>query len=93
MAHGTTARGGDWTDAEIARFNRRDAAFLAYGMDAEGAERLARQMLYRDRPGEGDDRRVCFECAHMDRRSCTAGQPLMPLVMQRCPKFSIKKAS
>lgn len=82
--------GGDWTDPEVSRFVRRESAFLEHGLDVQGAEKLAQQLLYRDRPESGDDRRVCFECAHLSRLRCTAGHPAMPFVMQRCPGFALK---
>ena len=36
---------GDWSDTEIKRFLKREATFLQEGLDADGAERLAQQML------------------------------------------------
>lgn len=86
----TIATGGDWTDNEIARFLRRKAAFIREGLDADGAERLAQQMLYRDRPDSGDDRRVCFECAHLRGTRCMKGVVPMLFILQRCGEFDMK---
>lgn len=89
----TIATGGDWTDTEIARFLRREAAFIREGLDADGAERLAQQMLYRDRPESGDDRRVCFECRHLrENARCRPGYLPLRFVMQRCEGFELKGA-
>lgn len=80
-----------WTDAELARYHRRVAVFTQHGLDEDRAERLADQLLRRDRPEEADDRRVCFECQHFQPpRRCYAGEPAMPFVLQRCPRFNLK---
>ena len=73
-----------WTDSEIARFQKREAAFIKNGLGIDDAEKLAETMLYRDRPDEDDDRRVCFECKHFAPEKCRNGQALNPFVMQRC---------
>ncbi len=79
-----------WTDSEIARFQKREAAFIKNGLGIDDAEKLAETMLYRDRPDEGDDRRVCFECKHFAPEKCRNGQALNPFVMQRCPWFELR---
>lgn len=79
-----------WTEQETARYHRRVAAFTQHGLEASDAERLADQLLRRDRPEEGDDRRVCFECRHFKPMRCFAGEPPIPFVLQRCPKFQLK---
>lgn len=81
-----------WTDAEIHRFVRREATFIAHGLAEHTAERLAQSLLLRDRPEEGDDRRVCWECDHFTVRNfrCQAREACLPFVMQRCPSFLIK---
>lgn len=86
-------QGGDWTEIEIKRFFKREAAFIQEGLDADGAERLAQQMLYRDRPDSGDDRRVCFECRYLrENARCRPGMQPLRFVMQRCPGFELKGA-
>ncbi len=79
-----------WTDSEIARFQKREAAFIKNGLGIDDAEKLAETMLYRDRPDEDDDRRVCFECKHFAPEKCRNGQALNPFVMQRCPWFELR---
>jgi hypothetical protein len=79
-----------WTDSEIARFQKREAAFIKNGLGIDDAEKLAETMLYRDRPDEGDDRRLCFECKHFAPEKCRNGQALNPFVMQRCPWFELR---
>jgi hypothetical protein len=83
------------------RFAARRATFIAEGLCEEQAEELARSMMARDAENRvvrmKDDRRVCFECAHYQRKLCVAirdkaDKPTMPLrfVLQRCPKFQLK---
>ena len=79
-----------WTDSEIARFQKREAAFIKNGLGIDDAEKLAETMLYRDRPDEDDDRRVCFECKHFAPEKCRNGQALNPFVLQRCPGFELR---
>lgn len=87
----TDQQGGDWSDTEIKRFLKREATFLQEGLDADGAERLAQQMLYRDRPDSDDDRRVCFECKHLRPNArCKTGMLPIRFVLQRCPGFDLK---
>lgn len=83
-------KGGDWTDREIQRFIKRSAIFEQEGFG--DAEKLAEQMLYRDRPDSGDDRRVCFECKHLRGKKCAA-QSIPPLrfVLQRCDDFKLRE--
>lgn len=88
----TDQQGGDWSDTEIKRFLKRETIFINEGMDADGAERLAQQMLYRDRPDSGDDRRVCFECKHLRPNArCKPGMLPMRFVLERCPGFELKR--
>ena len=79
-----------WTDSEIARFQKREAAFIKNGLGIDDAEKLAETMLYRDRPDEDDDRRVCFECKHFAPEKCRNGQALNEFVLQRCPWFELR---
>ncbi len=83
-------QGGDWTDREIARFTKREAIFKQYGLSDNDAEKLAQQLLYRDRPEEFDDRRVCWECKHFNPLRCAVGQAAMPFILQRCPRFELR---
>ena len=85
----TVIRGGDWTDTEIRRFIKREAIFRNEGYG--DAEKLAEQMLYRDRPDSGDNRRVCFECQHLRGKKCNA-QSIPPLrfILQRCDVFALR---
>ena len=79
---------GDWTEKEIQRFIRREAVFAKEGF--KFSERLAEQMLNRDRDPQ-DNRRVCFECKHLRGRSCAAQSiPPMRFILQRCDDFVLK---
>lgn len=72
------------------------------GIDEIEATRTAVAMLLRDRPDSGDDRRVCFECAHLDGRVCRsdareamnvvtkgAFEPVRT-ILHRCEGFELK---
>ena len=48
---------------EIDTFTARLARFTDKGLRLDDAERLADQLVIRDR--EGDDRRLCLECVHL----------------------------
>ena len=79
-------------DAELATMAQRQARFERLGLHHEEAARLAYKLLLRDR--EGDDRRLCLECAHLRGRPgawrCpTPGGMGAPLVaqLQRCPSW------
>ena len=52
-----------WNTSEIALFNRRAALFVRRGASDTEAERLAETLVQCDR--EGDDRRLCLECRHL----------------------------
>ena len=87
------------TGAEIDRFTGRLALFTAKGLTPNEAEVLADKLLIRDR--DGDDRRVCLECAYLSgwagRRQCRGlqyagmGGPLASAgqvaMLQRCNGF------
>jgi len=87
-----------WSDAEISRFNNRVAVLRRRGMTDMDAERLATQMLHRDRPDSGDDRRICLECKGLKRAVCTTAQAMglrygmepVATIMQRCDGFVLK---
>lgn len=89
---------GGWTDQEIATFDRRVGRLIKDGMSEMEAEQLAQTMLYRDRPGSGDDRRICAECMHLKGRLCSAAQKLglrygfepVRTVLQRCGQFLMR---
>lgn len=83
---------GDWTEAEIRRYLKREAVLKQNGMDDEHAEKLAEQLLYRDRPDSGDDRRVCLECKNLRGQRCGVGLPSLPFVLQRCDGFRARSA-
>jgi hypothetical protein len=84
-------RGGDWSEAEIARFAKRASIFIAEGLKESDAERLAEQMLYRDRPDSCDDRRLCFECKYLRPNVlCRPGMLPLRFVLQRCDGFEIR---
>lgn len=80
-----------WTDPEIETFTRR-VAVLKKGMGEMEAERLATEMLHRDRPGSGDDRRLCLECTRFSKGRCGRGLPALPTILQRCDLFVAKGA-
>jgi hypothetical protein len=104
---------GDWSDEEIQTFSRRgsamvraarytdDAGQVHDGISYGQAEDCAQQLLYRDRD-PSDDRRVCFECRHLDGRKCREygrlqlahvnryAEPVRH-VLQRCDGFMEKK--
>lgn len=82
--------GGDWTEREIKRFINRKETFINHGSEEQDAEKLAETLLYRDRPDEGDDRRVCFECKHCAPPRCKNKQALLLFVMQRCDGFEMR---
>jgi hypothetical protein len=84
----------EWTDVEIAAFTKRVARFLKIGLGDMEAEKLAEQMLNRDRPGSGDDRRLCLECAKFKKGQCTrVGFLALPTILQRCDGFSLKQSA
>lgn len=55
---------------EIERFTARMELFRRRGLSDDLAEAMADKLVRRDR--EGDDRRVCLECANLNGRRCTA---------------------
>ncbi len=85
--------GGLWTDPEIKRFTRRFEALLERGLPESEAEELAERLLYRDRSGPHDTRRICLECKHLKGSSCRATHRKFepPInVLWRCDDFQIK---
>lgn len=85
--------------AEIDVLIERTALFSRRGLSALDAELLADKLVNRDR--EGDDRRLCLECAHLNRpagalhcaqwQRAGLGAPGVPaglhLMLQRCNGF------
>lgn len=83
--------------AEVDTFVGRLARFTDRGLIVPVAEALADKLVIRDR--EGDDRRACLECAHLQgftfrcanwqraevARDRLAGE--LVLLLQRCPGF------
>ena len=78
-----------WSEKEMQRFLNRKKRLEKIGMNEMNAEQLAERLLYRDRPGSGDDRRVCLECKNW-RNKCLApqvGYCTVPTMLQRCSGF------
>ena len=84
---------GGWTDAEIATFTARHVRLLALRFSGGDADDLAERLTLRDR--DGDERRLCVECAHYRRGRCMqAAQSgvgpevgALAVVLQHCPAF------
>lgn len=86
------------SDREFSRFMFRMGLFKRRGMPESRAESFADQMLARDR--DGDDRRACLECRHLQRggtcfeasqgRVAGADRRLTPVqtILQRCERFT-----
>ena len=95
-AEGDAAHAESWDDATIARFEARVSLFRRRGIDASDADDLAERLTLRDK--QGDDRRLCFECLHIQPGRCSnyrqaglqapeVGRALVGL-LQRCPGFA-----
>ncbi len=79
--------------AEIDLFLSRLARFTDKGLSYGDAERMAEKLVIRDR--EGDDRRLCLECSHLqgswrcgNHVRAGVGRDLpfgLVLMLQRCP--------
>lgn len=87
-----------WDSKEIDTFTARLERFTDKGVTHDEAERLADGLVNRDR--EGDDRRLCLECVHLQGRGrwrcANAAQadvapealaPALVLMLQRCNGF------
>lgn len=84
--------------AEIDRLISRAAQFTNRGLAADDAETMADKLVFRDR--DGDDRRVCLECAHLqglarwrcgnaERAGVGVDLPReLAVMLQRCPGFT-----
>jgi hypothetical protein len=85
------------TDPVIVRLSKRAELFMRRGLDEERATELAETLRERDR--QLDDRRMCIECAHLQRDGgCFAARQgwiygaalnLAPVqtMLQRCERF------
>ena len=87
-----------WDDAEIAAFTARTERFALLGRaDADG---LAERLTLRDR--DGDDRRLCLECAWLGNTGCCLAAATgrisgadrrlkpVPTILQRCGAFGLR---
>ena len=89
---GSYGKGSEWTKPEFERMQKRAGAFVGAGAEPHEAGYLAWRLLMRDRPDSGDDRRVCFECAHLSGTRCMTGVGPMLFILQRCGEFEMKDA-
>ena len=89
---GSYEKGSEWTKPEFERMQKRAGAFVGAGAEPHEAGYLAWRLLMRDRPDSGDDRRVCFECAHLRVTRCMKGVGPMLFILQRCGEFEMKGA-
>lgn len=84
---------------EVDTFSARAERFINRGLSLDDAERMAGELVRRDR--EGDDRRLCLECSHLHgagRWRCgnwQAGDVApnrlacdLVLMLQRCPGYT-----
>ena len=89
---------------EVDTFTARLARFTEKGVSYDEAERLADALVIRDR--EGDDRRLCLECPHLQgfgRWRCGNWQAVdvarqglardLVLLLQRCGGFAARQES
>ncbi len=86
-----------WNDAEIARAGSYMQQADRHGFDVDVAERITDRLILRDR--QGDDRRFCIECRHLNPAGqCNAARSgrlpgadrdLEPVkvTLHRCPSF------
>ncbi|RZI75183.1 MAG: hypothetical protein EOP13_06310 [Pseudomonas sp.] len=84
-------------DPTVVRLAKRTELFKRRGLEEEQALELAEALRYRD--GDFDDRRMCIECAHLQRDGgCFAARQgwiqgaalyLTPVqtMLQRCGQF------
>lgn len=98
MSSPATAQAAAWTDKERARHAFRVGLFQRRGLDEAYATQLADRLWERD--AERDDRRLCLECAGLQRGGTCfpASQGRMHGVdrrytpvqdqLQRCPNFT-----
>jgi hypothetical protein len=94
-AQADAAHARPWDDAAIARFVTRVGTFLRRGLNATDADDLAERLHLRD--VQGDDRRLCLECACYRTGRCSNHQRAglhsadvgrdLATRLQRCPGF------
>lgn len=65
-----------WNDAQISRFLYRVGLFRRRGVTEQRAEELAEQLVRRD--AELDTRRLCLECAGLQRGQSYGSGPSQP---------------
>lgn len=93
-----------WNSKEIDTFTARLARFTDKGVGYDDAERLADALVARDR--QGDDRRLCLECTHLQgtgrwrcgnwKQADVAREGLardLVLMLQRCGGFAVRRES
>jgi hypothetical protein len=96
QAESDAAHAEPWDDVTIARFEARVSLFRWRGMDASDVDDLAERLTLRDK--QADDRRLCFECLHIQAGRCAnhrnaclqapeVGRDLINR-LQRCPGFA-----
>lgn len=74
-----------WTDEEIGVFQRRQARIVWLGYTVP-SEYLAEMLVHRDR--DGDERRLCIECAHAGPGwRCAKNAGFLLEQLQRCDQF------
>jgi len=79
----------EWNDVQIKRFLFRAALFVRRGLTHDAAERLGDRLATRDY--QRDDRRVCVECAHLQRgNTCFKRQAVLTTQLQRCDSFQFQ---
>jgi hypothetical protein len=72
---------------------KRRKVFMEDGYTEDEAWELADILFDRDRVDSGDDRRICYECKHQDRKAktCKINQAFyLPTILQRCDTFKLK---
>lgn len=75
-----------WTDEEIGAFQRRQARIVWLGYSIP-SEYLAEMLVHRDR--DGDERRLCIECAHAGPGwRCAKNAGFLLEQLQRCDQFA-----
>lgn len=83
------SRGWVWSEIETQTFLVRQAQFRASGLPDPLAEKLADQLVARDR--NGDDRGLCAECRHCRPGPRCTKQLAVLDVLHRCDYFATKK--
>lgn len=79
-----------WSETEIVGFVRRQARLMKAGMSEPDSEKLAEQLVYRDRD-MSDDRKLCLECKNWSGQ-CKKQIDALPTILMRCNEFLGVKA-